>query len=209
VLQIKERETDFRNKASAFILALLFAATVAATPVIVFAQNATQVQNATQTTQSFGGPPSGPLTAVRHVFDDPTLRVWHFCKPNDKIMMVCQLYDSNSPNATLIGVEYMITADEYKNLPDREKPNWHYHKEEFAPNRADPKLPQLSEQQQNATLKKLEESFGKVIITWNPNDKAPIFPPQEIQVQHPFMVNTTVSPETETQAGTFNQTLEY
>jgi hypothetical protein len=67
----------------------------------------------------------------------------------------------------------------------------------------------VSEQQQNATLKKLEESFGKVIITWNPNDRVPIFPPQEIQVQHPFMVNTTVSPEAETQAGTFNQTLEY
>jgi hypothetical protein len=49
---------------------------------------------------------------------------------------------------------------------------WHYHKEEFALNRADPKLPILSEQQQNATLKKLEESFGKVIITSNPNDKA-------------------------------------
>jgi hypothetical protein len=173
------------------------------------AQNATQAQNMTQTTQGFGGPPSGPLTAVRHVFDDPTLRVWHFCKPNDKIMMVCQLYDSNSPNATLFGVEYMITADAYRNIPDRDKPNWHYHKEEFAPNRADPKLPMLSEQQQNATMKTLAESYGKIIITWNPNDKAPIFPPQVIQVQHPFMVNATVSPETETQAGTFNQTLEY
>ena len=187
---------------------MLVAATVAAAPIMVFAQNATQAQNATETTQGYGGPPSGPLTAVRHIFDDPTLRVWHFCKPNDKIMMVCHLYDSNSPNATLIGIEYMITADAYKNLPEREKPNWHYHKEEFDPNRADPKLPMLSEQQQNATLKKLEESFGKVIITWNPNDKAPIFPPQVIQVQHPFMVNATVSPETETQTGTFNQTLE-
>ena len=64
-------------------------------------------------------------------------------------------------------------------------------------------------QQQNATLKTLAESYGKVIITWNPNDKAPIFPPQVIQVQHPFMVNATVNPETEMQAGTFNQTLEY
>jgi len=208
-MQIKERATDLRNEIPLFVLSLLVAATVAAAPIMVFAQNATQAQNATETTQGYGGPPSGPITAVRHIFDDPTLRVWHFCKPNDKIMMVCQLYDSNSPNATLIGVEYMITADAYKNLPDREKPNWHYHKEEFAPNRADPKLPMLREQQQNATLNKLEESFGKIIITWNPNDKAPIFPPQVIQVQHPFMVNTTVSPETETQAGTFNQTLEY
>jgi hypothetical protein len=29
------------------------------------AQNATQAQDATQPTQGFGGPPSGPLTAVR------------------------------------------------------------------------------------------------------------------------------------------------
>jgi Protein of unknown function (DUF1264) len=148
---------------------------VSTAPALVFAQ---QAQNATQNaSQGFGGPPSGPLTAVRHVFDDPTLRVWHFCKPNDKILMVCQLYDSNSPNATLIGVEYVITADAYKNLPDREKPNWHYHQIEFASNRADPKFPQLSEQLQNATLKKMAESYGKVIITWNPNDKAPVFPP--------------------------------
>ena len=52
------------------------------------------------------------------------------------------------------------------------KLNWHYHKEEFAPNRADPKLQMLNEQQQNATMKSLAESYGKVIITWNPNDKA-------------------------------------
>jgi Protein of unknown function (DUF1264) len=195
--------TDSKCTDTMFILTTLLVVIVAAAPTMIFAQ---QAQNATQ---GFGGPPSGPLTAIRHVFDDPTLRVWHFCKPNDKIMMICQLYDSNSPNSTLIGVEYMITADAYKNLPDREKPNWHYHKEEFAPNRADPKLPQLNEQQQNATLKKLEESYGKVIITWNPNDKAPVFPPQVQLVQHPFMINTTVSPETETEAGTFNQTLKY
>jgi hypothetical protein len=210
IIQINDStktSTKFSRATLPFGLIALMVVIVAAAPVITFAQ---QAQNATQnTTQGFGGPPSGPLTAIRHVFDDPTLRVWHFCKPNDKIMMVCQLYDSNSPNATLIGVEYMITTDAYKNLPDREKPNWHYHKEEFAPNRANPKLPQLSEQQQNDTLKKLAESYGKVIITWNPNDKAPVFPPQVEQVQHPFMVNTTVTPERETQSGTFSQTLKY
>jgi hypothetical protein len=206
----KENNSNFETRIilGASLIAFLFGLSVV-TLIAAQAQNATQAQNMTQTTKGFGGPPSGPLTAVRHIFDDPTLRVWHFCKPNDKIMMVCQLYDSNSPNATLIGVEYMITAYAFKNIPDRDKPNWHYHKEEFAPNRADPKLPMLSEQQQNATMKSLAESYGKIIITWNPNDKAPIFPPQVIQVQHPFMVNATVSPETETQAGTFNQTLEY
>ena len=65
----------------------------------------------------------------------------------------------------------MITTDAYNQLPAREKPNWHYHKIEFALNRADPKSPLLSEHQQNVTLKKLEESYGKVILTWNPSDK--------------------------------------
>ena len=46
--------------------------------------NATQVNptsaNATKPVDGYGGPPTGPLNAVRHVFDDPTLRVYHFCK---------------------------------------------------------------------------------------------------------------------------------
>jgi hypothetical protein len=33
--------------------------------------------------------PQGHLNAVRHNFDDPSLRVEHFCKPHDRVMMVC------------------------------------------------------------------------------------------------------------------------
>jgi hypothetical protein len=171
--------------------------------------NNSTVSNSSKPVDGYGGPPTGPLTAVRHVFDDPTLRVYHFCKPNDMVMMVCQLYDSNSANATLIGIEYMIDSKAYKALPDREKPNWHYHQEEFSPDRADPKFPQLNEQKQKEWLKKLEESYGKVIITWNPMDTLPVFPPQIEQVQHPFMVNQTVNNQTEKQTGSFNQTLSY
>lgn len=155
------------------------------------------------------GDPTGPATAVRHVFDDPTLRVYHYCKSNDKIVMVCQLYDSNSPNATLIGIEYIIDFNSYKALPDRDKPNWHYHKEEFTPSKANPLFPELNEQQQKEALDKLSETYGKSIITWNPNDRVPAFPPQVMQNDHPFMLNTTVTPQTETHAGSFNQTLSY
>ena len=175
--------------------------------------NATQANatsaNTTKPVDGYGGPPTGPLNAVRHVFDDPTLRVYHFCKPNDKIMMVCQLYDSSSPNATLIGVEYMVDSKTYQALPDREKPNWHYHKEEFSPDRANPKFPLLNDQQQKEWLVKLSESYGKVILIWNPTDTLPVFPPQIQQVQHPFMVNQTVNNNTEKYVGSFNQTLNY
>jgi hypothetical protein len=175
--------------------------------------NATQINatsaNTTKPVDGYGGPPTGPLTAVRHVFDDPTLRVYHFCKPNDKIMMVCQLYDSSSPNATLIGVEYMIDSKTYQALPDREKPNWHYHKEEFSSDKANPKFPLLNEQQQKEWLVKLSESYGKIILNWNPMDTLPVFPPQIQQVQHPFMVNQTVNNNSEKYVGSFNQTLKY
>ena len=59
---------------------------------------------------------AGPLTAVRHVFDDPTLRVFHYCTPHHKIMAVCSLFDTNQKNATLIGIEYMLTPQDYKNF---------------------------------------------------------------------------------------------
>ena len=92
-------------------------------------------------------------------------------------------------------------------MPDREKPNWHYHKIEFTPNRADPKFPELNAQQTQSEMMKAMDTYGKVIITWNPNDNLPAFPSQEQQVEHPFMVNATVKPETT--SGSFNQTLKY
>ncbi len=137
------------------------------------------------------------MNAVRHIFEDPFLRVEHFCKPHDRVMMVCQLYDSNSANATLIGIEYIITQEQYDSLPDREKPYWHAHREEFAPNRADPMMPELSPEQAQAEMAKMFPTWGKVIITWIPSDDLPSFPPQVQLVDHPFMVNATISRATQ------------
>jgi hypothetical protein len=112
-------------------------------------------------------------------------------------MMICQLYDSNSTNATLIGIEYVVTQQQYDSLPDREKPYWHAHREEFRPDRADPMMPELSPEQAQAEMIMMLPTWGKVIITWNPNDDLPSFPPQVQQlVDHPFMVNATVSNST-------------
>ncbi|MBD0390315.1 MAG: DUF1264 domain-containing protein, partial [Nostoc sp. C3-bin3] len=137
--------------------------------------------------------PQGHLNAVRHNFDDPSLRVEHFCKPHDRVMMICQLYDSNSANATLIGIEYIITQEQYDSLPNREKPYWHAHREELRPERADPMMPELSPEQAQAEMAKMLPTWGKVIITWIPNDDLPSFPPQVQLVNHPFMVNATIS----------------
>jgi len=145
------------------------------------------------------------LSALRHVFDDPSLRVQHYCKPNNKIAFVCQLYDSTSRNATLIGIEYIITADQYKSLPNREKPNWI---DISHAQSAHAMFPELSAAQVKALfMGKLLGTHGKVIITWDPRDKLPAFPPEVEQEQVPFMLNATVKPEIP--AGSFNQTLKY
>jgi hypothetical protein len=151
----------------------------------------TTTANATKPVDGYNLP-QGHLNTVRHVFEDPSLRVEHFCKPHDRVMMVCQLYDSNTGNATLIGIEYMITQEQYNSLPDREKPYWHAHREEFRPERADPMMPELSPEQVQAEMAKMLPTWGKVIITWMPTDDMPSFPPQVQLVDHPFMVNATI-----------------
>jgi protein tyrosine phosphatase (PTP) superfamily phosphohydrolase (DUF442 family) len=158
------------------------------------AQQATMA-NATKPVDGYDTP-QGHMNAVRHVFDDPSLRVDHYCKPNNKIMMMCQLYDSDSANATLMGIEYIIAQEQYDSLPDREKPYWHAHRVEFRPDRANPMMPELSVEEAKAEMAKLAPTWGKVIITWNPNDELPSFPPQVQLVDHPFMVNATVGNST-------------
>jgi hypothetical protein len=81
-------------------------------------------------------------------------------------------------------------------LPEREKPYWHYHVTEFAPNRADPHFLLLSAKDEKNVLKMIEEdSYGKVTLIWNPTDKLPAFPLQVSIVQHPNMVNKSLTPE--------------
>jgi hypothetical protein len=181
--------------ATAFALAAVLMLSISVSSTAAQQQAMTTTANATKPVDGYNLP-QGHLNAVRHVFDDPSLRVEHFCKPNDKIMMVCQLYDSNSTNATLIGIEYVVTQQQYDSLPDREKPYWHAHREEFRPDRADPMMPELSPEQAQAEMAKMLSTWGKVIITWIPNDDLPSFPPQVQLVDHPFMVNATVSNST-------------
>jgi len=158
--------------------------------------------NATATTAKPADGYNTHLSAIRHVFDDPSLRVQHYCKPNNKIAFVCQLYDSTSRNATLIGVEYIITADQYKSLPDREKPNWL----DITHNRSIPMF-SVSADEVKTLTSELTGTHGKVIMTWNPRDKLPAFPPQVEQEDIPFMLNATIQPEMH--AGSFNQILKY
>lgn len=81
--------------------------------------------------------------------------------------------------------------------------------DEFSADRANPKSPLLNDHQQKEWMAKLSESYGKVILNWNPMDNLPVYPSQLQQVQHPFMVNQNVNNSSEKFVGSFNQMLNY
>ena len=54
----------------------------------------------------------------------------HFCAcPNEEVRQ-CVIYDSDKPNARLIGLEYIISSELFEGLPEEEKIYWHSHKYE-------------------------------------------------------------------------------
>lgn len=112
------------------------------------------------------------IDAKKHINDVPDWVVHHYCKPINKDVSQCTLFESDEPNAKLIGVETIISPQLYAALPEAEKPNWHYHETEIP--QVDAVLPGLSEKEAREVVAALEDTYGKVIIFWKPNEPAPI-----------------------------------
>jgi hypothetical protein len=51
----------------------------------------------------------------------------HFCTHVNEDMHQCVIYDSDQPNARIIGIEYIITKKKFDTLPFDEKKYWHSH----------------------------------------------------------------------------------
>lgn len=173
------------------IICLLTAAGLAQTPGERSKSNATVTNNSTVN-------PIGGFTAYaiakKHVYDAPSLDVHIYCNAGSGgIMATCLLFDGNSKNATLIGAEYIISSKQYATLNDREKPNWTPVAGEA---QSDLRFPNLTPQEIQAFFKSLEGSYTKLIITWDPKDNLPLYPPQVI-VESLIAHNDTGHNETE------------
>lgn len=91
------------------------------------------------------------------------------------------IYDSPDKNARLIGVEYMITKENYDKLPDYEKKLWHSHDFEVksamlflpCPEGADP---QEWENAEKEAMKDIVGLYGKTWHFWQVDrgDELPI-----------------------------------
>jgi len=114
---------------------------------------------------------------------------FHYCHLIDEDRRQCLIYDGDSKDAKLIGVEYIISEKLFKTLDDNEKKYWHSHKYEVESGLlvqvAKSMVPELaSASAEMAPLQVLVNTYGKTIQLWPVDDKGecschiPAGPPQ-------------------------------
>lgn len=106
------------------------------------------------------------IDAEQHFPGNEKTIAHHYCKQVRGDIFECQLYDADTPNARLVGVEVVVPTAQWQSFSPTEQAVWHYHKEEIP--KVNAKLPDLSEAEAAEVAKSLEETYGKIYLLWNP-----------------------------------------
>jgi hypothetical protein len=98
--------------------------------------------------------------------DDPKMQMeaHHYCNQANEDLAQCVLFDGNTADARMMGVEYIISEKLYGTLPIEEKAYWHPHNYEILSGQLRmPGLPDIAEKE---ALKTKINSYGKTWHTW-------------------------------------------
>ncbi|MET0340341.1 MAG: OBAP family protein [Polyangiales bacterium] len=107
------------------------------------------------------------LDAFHALKDDPShaVEVHHFCRARNEEFTQCVMFDANTTEANLVGVEYIISERLFESLPEDEQRSWHPHNYEILSGQmVAPGLPALAER---AVLEKKLNTYGKTWHTWD------------------------------------------
>jgi len=117
---------------------------------------------------------NSPLDSVNIYLDgfhvaknDPMhqMEAHYFCRQVNEDFAQCILFDSNTRQANLIGVEYIISETLFESLPGDEKQYWHPHNFEILSGQLiAPNIPKLAEKE---LMKSKLNSYGKTWHVWN------------------------------------------
>ncbi|KAK5798765.1 hypothetical protein F5H01DRAFT_285334 [Linnemannia elongata] len=127
-----------------------------------------------------------------HLYPNDTKRqviAYHYCSMLDTDRRQCLVYDSNSKDAKLIAVEYIISEKLFESLDEDEKKFWHSHKYEcesgLLVQTAKAGVPEMVvETAEIPSLQHLANTYGKILQLWpvddegNCSSKVPYGPPQ-------------------------------
>lgn len=117
--------------------------------------------------------PKYPLAAMStylnglHMYADDMGRqveAAHFCIHLRHDLHQCVIFDSNSHDARLIGIEYIISEERFRELDDEEKKLWHSHHYEVKSGiLTAPGVPEIAE---HSYFEDLVSTYGKTFHTW-------------------------------------------
>lgn len=94
----------------------------------------------------------------------------HFCQQMNEDFMQCALFDGNTADANLTGIEYIISERVFEELPEEEKRYWHPHNGEILSGQlVAPGLPALADKE---LMRSKMNSYGKTWHTWNTSRSA-------------------------------------
>ncbi|WP_436892661.1 OBAP family protein [Siccibacter turicensis] len=89
----------------------------------------------------------------------------HYVTILNEDVMQAVIYDGNTKDAKLMGVEYIISERLFKTLPPEEKKLWHSHQHEVkSGSLVAPGLPQAAD---HALMEKVVNTYGKTWHTWH------------------------------------------
>jgi hypothetical protein len=102
-----------------------------------------------------------------HIYADEMGRqveATHFCIHLRHDLHQCVIFDRNAPDARLIGIEYIISEERFRSLPEGEKRLWHSHRYEVKSGiLVAPGMPDLVE---HAFFRDFVTTYGKTFHTW-------------------------------------------
>jgi hypothetical protein len=117
--------------------------------------------------------PKYPLSAMStylngfHMYADDMGRqveASHFCIHLRPDLHQCVIFDRNAADARLIGIEYIISEERFRGLPEEEKRLWHSHHYEVKSGEL--VAPGIPDRAEHAYFRDLVTTYGKTFHTW-------------------------------------------
>lgn len=93
----------------------------------------------------------------------------HYCGHLNEEVIQCVIFDGNGGDAKIMGVEYIVSREQFVKLPEEEKRLWHSHVHEVKSGQLiAPGIPEAAEHE---LMEKLVGTYGKTWHTWHTNEK--------------------------------------
>lgn len=107
------------------------------------------------------------LVGFHPMKDDPEnqMEAHHYCHQVNQDFAQCVLFDGNTKNANMTGVEYIISEKLFATLPQEERQYWHPHNGEILSGQLiAPGIPKVAE---HRLMKDKMNSYGKTWHVWH------------------------------------------